>query len=49
MKILSFLLMATALQAAEPRFQFRSFIQIDGTLMHVKLDTTTGQSWRLER
>lgn len=49
MKTLSFLLMATALQAAEPRFQFRSFIQIDGTLMHVKLDTTTGQSWRLER
>ena len=49
MKAISLLLMTTALQAAEPRFQFRSFIQIDGTLMHVKLDTTTGQSWRLER
>lgn len=49
MKTLSFLLMTVALQAAEPRFQFRSFIQNDGTLMNVKLDTTTGQTWRLER
>jgi hypothetical protein len=49
MKMIVLLLMAAALQAAEPRFQVRSFIQIDGTLMHVKLDTTTGQTWRLER
>ncbi len=49
MKTLSLLLMTVALQAAEPRFQFRSFIQNDGTLMNVKLDTTTGQTWRLER
>ena len=49
MKAIPFLLMATALQAAEPRFQFRSFIQDDGTLMNVKLDTTTGQTWRLDR
>ena len=48
MKVFLFLLMATALQAAEPRFQFRSFIQNDGTLMNVKLDTTTGQTWRHE-
>ncbi len=49
MKTLSLLLMTVALQAAEPRFQFRSFIQNDGTLMNVKLDTTTGQTWRLDR
>jgi hypothetical protein len=49
-KILPLLLMtATVCAAAEPRFQFRSFIQNDGTLMNVKLDTTTGQTWRLDR
>ncbi len=49
MKAIPLLLIATTLHGAEPRFQVRSFIQIDGSLMHVKLDTTTGQTWRLER
>ena len=35
--------------AAEPRFQLRSLIQNDGTLLHVRLDTETGKTWRLER
>ena len=35
--------------AAEPRFQLRSLIQNDGTLLHVRLDTETGMTWRLER
>jgi hypothetical protein len=35
--------------AAEPRFQLRSLIQNDGTLLHVRLDTETGKMWRLER
>ncbi len=48
-KIIPLLMITTALHGAEPRFQFRSFIQNDGTLMNVKLDTTTGQTWRLDR
>jgi len=35
--------------AAEPRFQLRSLIQNDGTLLHMRLDTETGKTWRLER
>ena len=35
--------------AAEPRFQLRSLIQNDGTLLNVRLDTETGKTWRLER
>jgi hypothetical protein len=35
--------------AAEPRFQLRSLIQPDGSLLHVRLDTQTGKTWRLQR
>ena len=31
------------------RFQLRSLIQNDGTLLHMRLDTETGKTWRLER
>ena len=44
----SFALMAI-MHAAEPRYQLRSLIQNDGTLLHVRLDTQTGKTWRLER
>ena len=37
------------LPAAEPRYQLRSLIQNDGSLMHIRLDTETGRTWRLER
>jgi hypothetical protein len=45
------LLLSTVISAsaAEPRFQLRSFIQPDGSLLHVRLDTQTGKTWRLER
>ncbi len=37
------------MHAAEPRYQLRSLIQNDGTLLHVRLDTQTGKTWRLQR
>jgi len=43
------LLLGISLYAAEPRYQLRSLIQNDGTLLHVRLDTETGKTWRLER
>ncbi len=46
--LLGFML-ACAAPAAEPRYQLRSLIQNDGTLLHVRLDTETGKTWRLER
>ena len=51
MKRIPFILFAVGISAiaAEPRFQLRSFIQADGSLMHVRLDTQTGKTWRLER
>ncbi len=38
-----------SLSAAEPRYQLRSLIQEDGSLLHIRLDTQTGKTWRLER
>ena len=51
MKFACFLWITLIFQAtaAEPRFQLRSLIQNDGTLLHVRLDTETGKTWRLER
>ena len=43
------LMLGISLHAAEPRYQLRSLIQNDGTLLHVRLDTQTGKTWRLER
>ena len=43
------LLLGISIHAAEPRYQLRSLIQNDGTLLHVRLDTETGKTWRLER
>jgi len=43
------LMLSISLHAAEPRYQLRSLIQNDGTLLHVRLDTQTGKTWRLER
>jgi len=40
---------AVSLSAAEPRFQLRSLIQENGSLLHIRLDTQTGKTWRLER
>lgn len=51
MRSIFLLLLSTAISvsAAEPRFQLRSFIQPDGSLLHVRLDTQTGKTWRLQR
>ena len=51
MRFIFLLLLSTAISvaAAEPRFQLRSFIQPDGSLLHVRLDTQTGKTWRLQR
>jgi len=51
MRSIFLLLLSTAVSvsAAEPRFQLRSFIQPDGALLHVRLDTQTGKTWRLQR
>ena len=43
------LMLVVSLHAAEPRYQLRSLIQNDGTLLHIRLDTKTGKTWRLER
>jgi len=43
------LLLGISLYAAEPRYQLRSLIQNDGTLLHIRLDVQTGKTWRLER
>lgn len=43
------LFLAVATHAAEPRYQLRSLIQNNGTLLHIRLDTQTGKTWRLER
>ncbi len=44
----SLTLIAT-MHASEPRYQLRSLIQNDGTLLHIRLDTQTGKTWRLQR
>ena len=44
----SLILLAT-MHASEPRYQLRSLIQNNGTLLHIKLDTQTGKTWRLQR
>ncbi|MDP7011770.1 MAG: hypothetical protein QF685_10350 [Verrucomicrobiota bacterium] len=51
MKITLFLWLAVAvyLTAAEPRYQLRSLIQEDGSLLHIRMDTQTGKTWRLDR
>ena len=38
-----------SLSAAEPRYQLRSLIQENGSLLHIRMDTQTGKTWRLER
>ena len=43
------LMLTVTMHAAEPRYQLRSLIQNDGTLLHIRLDTQTGKTWRLER
>ena len=47
--LLALLAGVLTLPAAEPRYQLRSLIQNDGSLMHIRLDTETGKTWRLER
>ena len=47
--LLALLAGVLTLPAAEPRYQLRSLIQNDGSLMHIRLDTETGRTWRLER
>ncbi len=51
MKMLGWLalILGISLHAAEPRYQLRSLIQNDGTLLHVRMDTQTGKTWRLDR
>jgi hypothetical protein len=51
MRTIFLLMLTTAISAsaAEPRFQLRSLIQPDGSLLHVRLDTQTGKTWRLQR
>ena len=46
--LLALLVGVLTLPAAEPRYQLRSLIQNDGSLMHIRLDTETGRTWRLE-
>ena len=41
--------MVVTVSAAEPRFQLRSLIQPDGSLLHIRLDTQTGKTWLLQR
>ena len=43
------LMLTVTMHAAEPRYQLRSLIQNDGSLLHIRLDTQTGKTWRLER
>jgi hypothetical protein len=47
--LLALLAGVLTLPASEPRYQLRSLIQNDGSLMHIRLDTETGKTWRLER
>ncbi len=49
MTLFLWLTAAVSLTAAEPRYQLRSLIQEDGSLLHIRLDTQTGKTWRLER
>ena len=49
MTLFLWLAVAVSLTAAEPRYQLRSLIQEDGSLLHIRMDTQTGQTWRLER
>jgi len=49
MTLFLWLAMAVSLTAAEPRYQLRSLIQEDGSLLHIRMDTQTGKTWRLER
>jgi hypothetical protein len=47
--LFSWFAVAVYLTAAEPRYQLRSLIQEDGSLLHIRMDTQTGKTWRLER
>ena len=49
MTLFLWLAVAVSLTAAEPRYQLRSLIQEDGSLLHIRMDTQTGKTWRLER
>ena len=49
MTLFLWLAAAVSLTAAEPRYQLRSLIQEDGSLLHIRMDTQTGKTWRLER
>ena len=49
MTLFLWLTTTVSLTAAEPRYQLRSLIQEDGSLLHIRMDTQTGKTWRLER